>query len=153
MTERPSWDDVWMATADAVAKRSLCSRAQVGTVIVSSDNRVQAVSFNGAPDAIDVHGLPCTEWCERSMTGESGPSYDTCQAVHSEAQAIARANWDHIQGGTVYTCSATCINCARLIVTAGIARVVHRVDPSQTYRNPDAVEAYFRSAGVIVDRC
>lgn len=149
---RPSWDDVWMQVADAVADRSLCSRNKVGCVVVTPDNRVASVSFNGAPDVFDCAGRPCVEWCERAKTGDSSPSYDKCEALHAEANAISRANWTEIQGGTVYTSSATCINCARLVAASGIKRVVHQVSPEHAYRNPEDVEAYLESVGIRVKR-
>lgn len=149
---RPDWDHVWMKVADAVADRSLCSRAKVGTVVVTSDNRVASVSFNGAPDAFDCQGRPCVEWCERAMSGDTSPSYGTCSAVHAESNALTRSNWTEIQGGTIYTSAATCINCARLVVAAGLKRVVHRVSPSDMHRNPEAVEQYMRELGLDVDR-
>ncbi len=153
MPDRPSWDQVWILVAQTVAQRSLCSRAQVGSVIVTADNRVASVSFNGAPDAVDCHGRPCIEWCARAKNQDSDPSYETCAANHAEANALLRANWTDIQGGTIYTSSGTCINCAKLVLGAGIKRVVHIVDPSQAYRGPEAVEAYLRGNGVEVVRC
>lgn len=145
---RPTWDDIWMQVADTIADRSLCSRSKVGSVIVTQDNRVASASFNGAPDSFDCQGRPCLEWCERAMTGDSSSSYDKCEALHSEANAIARADWSDIDGGTIYTTSSTCINCARLIAATGISRVVHRVSPEHAYRNPEAVEQYLREQGL-----
>jgi dCMP deaminase len=63
---RPSWDDTWLAVAQQVAQRSLCTRAQVGAVIVTADNRVIATGHNGPPAGFDHGGLRCTEWCERA---------------------------------------------------------------------------------------
>lgn len=148
--ERPSWDDVWMKTALAVAGRSLCSRAKVGSVIVGIDNRVASVSFNGAPDSFPCHGRPCTEWCDRAQSGATDPTYVTCEAIHAEVNAIARAEWTQIQGGTIYTSSATCINCARVILASGIKRVVHVVHDEDAHRSPVEVTRYLTEGGVAV---
>lgn len=149
---RPTWDDVWMETALIVAYRSLCVRAQVGAVIVTADNRVQAVSFNGAPDRFDVSGEPCTSWCARATTGDTSSDYSRCAAVHAEANALMRSDWSQIQGGTIYSSGAVCANCAKLIIASGLDRVVHRVLTTDTHRDPSAVEAQIRSSGIEVVR-
>lgn len=141
-----------METALVAARRSLCTRAQVGAVIVTQDNRVQAVSFNGAPDRIDVGGRPCTEWCERAATGSAGSSYTSCPSVHAEANGLMRSDWSQIQGGTVYVTGAVCGDCAKLIIAAGLSRVVQRVLASDAHRHPEEVEDKIRAAGVIVER-
>ncbi len=147
---RPSWDQVWAQVSRTAAQRSLCARRQVGSVIVTVDNRVASVSFNGAPDAANCQGLPCTEWCERAKTGATDSLYTTCAANHAEANAIMRADWSSIQRGTIYTSSATCINCAKLIGSAGLSRVVHNVSSDDLHRDPAAVTAYLESLGVTV---
>lgn len=149
--DRLSWDQVWALTADIAAKRSLCARRQVGCVIVTADNRIASVSFNGAPDPIDCGGKPCTEWCDRAKAGATDSAYETCAANHAEQNALIRANWDMIQGGTIYTSSSTCINCAKLIAAAGITRVVHRTAPEDAHRSPANVYAYLMSMGIQVD--
>ena len=49
ITGRISWQDMWLEAAALVGKRSQCSRAQYGAVIVSEDNRVLSVGYNGVP--------------------------------------------------------------------------------------------------------
>jgi dCMP deaminase len=152
MTDRPTWDDVWMETALAVAKRSLCERAQVGAVIVTKDNRVEAASFNGAPDRTDTRGLPCSHWCERQRTGVKGPDYSTCPSIHAEANALMRADWSKIQQGTLYVTGAVCANCAKLIMGSGLLRVVQCVNPDEGHRDPETVEDQMRKSGLVVMR-
>src|SRR3954466_3379651 len=66
---RPTWEQTWMDVADLVAKRSLCSRAQVGCVVVTSDNRIEAATYNGPSPQFQHFGLQCEHWCQRQMTG------------------------------------------------------------------------------------
>jgi dCMP deaminase len=71
---RPSWDATWMLVAHQVAQRSLCTRAQCGAVIVTTDNRVIATGYNGPPAGFQrVHNAAgpespqlCDQWCPRA---------------------------------------------------------------------------------------
>lgn len=147
---RPTWDDVWMRTAISVSQRSLCERANVGAVVVTKNNRVMAASFNGAPDIVDVGGKPCSHWCERMITGEKGSDYSNCPAIHAELNALIRADYTQIQGGTLYVTGAVCANCAKVVMGSGIARVVYKVNEGEDYRNPDAVIDQLTAAEITV---
>lgn len=147
--DRPTWDQVWLATAQVVASRSRCDRAQVGAVIVTPDNRVAAVSYNGPPRGQRLAGT-CRGWCPRAR-GDVAPSYDECATVHAEANGLL-LNEISIRGGTIYVSGACCRGCAKLIANSGLRRVVHVVNPGDAHRDPDAVEAYLRECGLTVVR-
>lgn len=148
---RPSWDATWMAVATALADRSLCCRAQVGAVIVTPDQRAVSPSYNGPAKGDPVDG-PCSEWCPRMQSGDRGNDYGACRAIHAEANALIRANYNEIQGATIYITGSVCITCAKNISNSGIRRVVHRVLPEHEYRNPADVEQYLRECGIEVVR-
>lgn len=148
---RPSWDQVWLTVASAIALRSRCDRRQVGAVVVTRDNRVASVSYNGPPRNLAVSGT-CSSWCERAMSGDTGPAYDRCEMIHAEANALLRAAWAEIQGGTIYVSAASCVNCARLVANSGLARVVHVVTEADLHRDPDAVEELLRANELSVQR-
>lgn len=148
---RPSWDQVWLTVASAISLRSRCDRRQVGAVIVTRDNRVASVSYNGPPRNLVVQGS-CSSWCERARNGDSGPAYDRCEMIHAEANALLRASWTEIQGGTIYVSAASCVNCARLVANAGLARLVHVVTSADLHRDPDTVESLLRTNGLSVQR-
>lgn len=150
MSARPTWDDTWMAVADVLARRSLCERAQVGAVIVGADNQVISATYNGPPPGLPVTGL-CGVWCERSQSGDTAPSYDSCPSNHAEANAIARSDWSRMYGGTIYVTTFVCMNCAKLIAATGISRVVHRYDPDALYRNPADVALFLVRNGIHVE--
>lgn len=149
--DRPSWDQTWLAIASTIALRSRCSRRQVGAVIVTRDNRVAAVSYNGPPRDAKLTG-PCANWCPRMITGDTGPGYVNCLSIHAEANALLRADWTAIQGGTIYVSSASCVNCAKLVANSGLSRLVHVVRPEDHYRDPDTVEETLRECGILVAR-
>jgi dCMP deaminase len=152
---RPSWDQVWMGVADAVAPRSLCSRAKVGVAIVSSDNRLLSTGYNGPPRGLPVSG-ECTNWCPRAQrqSGTPSPVYDDCHAAHAESNAIARADFSEMQGSTVYVTTSMCRGCAKIVANSGVSTVIYRYagDGSDAYRSPDETEEFLWSCGLEVVR-
>lgn len=149
---RPSWDEVWMQVALTVASRSVCSRASVGAVIVTRDNRINSTGHNGPPRGFDHGGVPCSEWCPRAMLGDNTPSYQSCSSIHAETNALVRCDYTQIAGGTLYCSRAICRDCAKMICNSGIARVVQIVTADDAHRAPDEVESYMRSMGLKVER-
>lgn len=122
--ERPSWDQYFMEMAELTAKRSTCMRRSVGAVIVK-DNRAIATGYNGAPRGI-AH---CEErgGCLRQQLGvPSGQRHEICMALHAEQNAIiqAAAMGHGIEGGTIYVTHQPCAICAKMIINAGIKRIV-----------------------------
>ena len=124
--KRPSWDEYFMEMAELTAKRATCSRRQVGAVIVR-DNRAVATGYNGAPRGL-AH---CDEigGCMRQKLGiPSGQRHELCRALHAEQNAIisAASMGNAIEGGTIYITHQPCVICAKMIVNAGIQRIVVR---------------------------
>lgn len=151
LTDRPTWDQTWLATAGAISFRSLCDRRQVGAVIVTSDNRVASFSYNGPPKGMQVEGS-CINWCPRAKSQSTSADYSSCPAVHAEANAIIRADYKDIAGGTIYVTSAMCINCAKIIANSGLHKVIHVVGPNDEYRHPDDVEKFLQDSGLTTAR-
>ena len=115
-----------MEMAELTAKRATCSRRQVGAVIVR-DNRAVATGYNGAPRGL-AH---CEEkgGCLREKLGvPSGQRHELCRALHAEQNAIisAASMGNAIEGGTIYITHQPCVICAKMIVNAGIKRIVVR---------------------------
>lgn len=135
--DRPTWDVIWMQTARAMAERSRCVRAQVGCVLVSRDNRVIASSYNGPPPGMMVIG-DCVNWCPRSQAEEHAlePGYTDCCASHAEMNAVARADFTQLQGGTAYVTGSVCYTCAKLLAASNVGLVVMIVRESEGYRSP-----------------
>ncbi len=129
---RPSWDEYFMRIAKEVATRATCPRRSVGAVIVL-DRRILATGYNGAP-----HGLAhCTEVGCKIVDGH-------CQrALHAEQNAILQAalNGVSTRGATVYVTCQPCNACAKMIINAGIVRVVFEGD----YPDPFAMELFEES--------
>ncbi|MGE5379976.1 MAG: deoxycytidylate deaminase [Methylocystaceae bacterium] len=121
---RPSWDMYFMEVSRLVATRSTCLRRHVGAVLVR-DERIIATGYNGAPQ-----GLPhCADvGCLREQQGiPSGQRYELCRGVHAEQNAIINAALYGVstKSSTLYCTDQPCLLCARMIINAGVTRIVH----------------------------
>ncbi len=147
---RPTWDETWLECAHVMSRRSRCSRAQVGAVIVAEDQTVVSASYNGPPSGLDVDG-DCSNWCPRAMRGRDlSPTYDDCPAAHAESNAIARADFSRMRGATCYVSTSCCKGCAKMLANAGIARVVFMHEDGRDYRNPEETEKFLEACGIDV---
>lgn len=122
---RPDWDEYFLQLADLVASRSSCLRRHVGAVLVKEE-RIIATGYNGAPRGL----RHCLELgCLREEQGiPSGQRYELCRGVHAEQNAIINAAYYGVstREAVIYCTNQPCIICARMIINAGIVKVVHR---------------------------
>lgn len=151
MINRPSWDDTWLSIAETIGARSRCSRARLGAVIVSENQRICATGYNG-PAASWPESGECIEWCQRAR-GEAPLDnlYDACPAIHAEANALMYVDRSSVMNGTLYVTGTPCMQCAKLVSNSGISRVVCIVRPEDSHRDPQAVLAYLKRCGINVD--
>jgi len=140
--ERPSWDEYFMKIAHLVAERSTCLRRRVGAIIVK-DKRIISTGYNGAPRGV-AHCLDTG--CLREQRGiPSGERQELCRGAHAEQNAIIQAASSGVsmEGATMYSTTAPCSTCAKMIINAGIRRLV------LGGRYPDSLgEALIEEAGV-----
>jgi len=123
--DRPGWDDYFLQLADLVATRSTCLRRQVGAVLVRNE-RIISTGYNGAPRGLKH--CPDTGCLREERQIPSGHRYELCRGVHAEQNAIINAAFYGIatQDSVIYCTNQPCIICARMIINAGIVKVVHR---------------------------
>ena len=124
--QRMSWDEYFMQMAELTAKRSTCLRRQVGAVIVK-DRHIIATGYNGVPRGLKH----CEEkgGCLRQQLGvPSGQRHELCRALHAEQNAIIQAATlgQSIEDGTIYVTHQPCVICAKMIINAGLKRIVVR---------------------------
>ena len=124
MDGRPSWDEYFMEMAFLVAERSTCLRRKVGAVIVK-DKRILTTGYNGAPRGLKH----CSEvGCLRErLKIPSGQRQELCRGVHAEQNAIIQAAifGISIKNGIIYTTNCPCVLCTKMIINAGIDRIVY----------------------------
>jgi dCMP deaminase len=120
---RPSWDEYFMRIAELAATRSTCLRRQVGAVIVK-DKKILATGYNGAPSGLK-HCLDIGCLREK-LKIPSGERHELCRATHAEQNAIAQAALFgvSIRDGVMYSTTQPCILCTKLIINAGIKKIV-----------------------------
>jgi len=147
---RPTWDETWLAVADQVAQRSLCSRAKVGAVITDTTNQYMVPGYNGPPAGYQHGSQPCNVWCKRTTSLSPAPDYTDCYTIHAEANALLKSDYTKRHGGTIYVNSHVCWGCAKLIANSGLRRVVVRCDEAAGHRNPMASYNFLLECGLEV---
>ncbi|OOB77061.1 MAG: cytidine deaminase [Epulopiscium sp. Nuni2H_MBin003] len=124
---RPSWDEYFMDIANLVKTRSTCIRRQVGAVIVK-DKRILSTGYNGAPTncrhCIDIGCL------RTDLNIPSGERHELCRGLHAEQSAIAQAANSGIQikEAAIYVTAQPCSLCAKVLINAGIIKIIHQGD-------------------------
>lgn len=142
--QRPSWDEYFSHLANLVGERGTCDRGQCGALI-TRDKRIVSTGYVGSPSGT-VH---CDEVGHEihTVVNEDGSESKHCiRTTHAEQNAICQAARFGIavDGGTIYTKMAPCYACAKMIINAGIKRVVCNQDYHASVRSKEI----FKEAGV-----
>ena len=134
--ERISKENYYLDIAETVLERATCLRRVYGAIIVKNDEII-STGYNGAPrgraNCVDMG------YCSReAMNVPRGERYELCRSVHAEANAIISASRRDMVGGTIYLVgrnaatgellpdATSCLMCRRMIINAGLERVVIR---------------------------
>lgn len=128
-----SWDEYFMAIAILSAKRSKDPSTQVGACIVSNDNRILSIGYNGAPNGYDDNLFP---WDREGNPLETKYLY----VVHAERNAILnfRGNRKDLENSKIYVDLFPCNECAKEIIQSGIKEIIYLSDK---YADTDSVIA------------
>ena len=128
-----NWDQYFMAIAKLSALRSKDPNTQVGACIVSDDNRILSIGYNGAPNGFEDKKFP---W------DREGHPLDTkyLYVCHAEMNAILnfRGNKKDLEGAKLYVDLFPCNECAKLIIQSGIKEIIYASDQ---YKDTDSVIA------------
>ena len=136
-----SWDEYFMGIALLSAQRSKDPNTQVGACIVSDDNRILSIGYNGAPRGLDDDSM---HW------DREGGFLDTKYAYvcHGELNAILNYRGD-LTGSKIYVALFPCNECAKAIIQSGIKEVIYKEDKYATSDGVIASKKMFDSCGVI----
>ena len=140
MDKQREWDEYFMKIAETVATKSKDPSSKMGCVIVDKNKRVVSLGYNGMLQGAD----------ESKMTLRERPM-KYYFAIHSEMNALIFARRD-LTGCTIYNRVATCENCLKYCLQAGIKRFVygqlrvhsHSTDPARSMSNIETDEAIIR---------
>lgn len=120
---RPSWDEYFMRIAFDVARRSTCLRRQVGAILVKG-KRILATGYNGAPSGLrHCEDIGCIR---QKNNVPSGERHELCRGLHAEMNAFLQAAVHGVssQDSVLYTTTYPCSLCAKMIINAGVTRVI-----------------------------
>ena len=134
--DRISKENYYLDIAETVLERATCLRRVYGAIIVKNDEII-STGYNGAPrgraNCVDMG------YCSReAMKVPRGERYELCRSVHAEANAIISASRRDMVGGTIYLVgrdartgelladATSCLMCRRMIINAGLEKVVIR---------------------------
>ncbi|MEI7688665.1 MAG: cytidine/deoxycytidylate deaminase family protein [Candidatus Nomurabacteria bacterium] len=144
---RPTWDEYFLSMVELVGTRSTCNRGKSGCVIVKN-KRVLSTGYIGSPTG--------TAHCDESghemhtVTQEDGNQSRHCiRTAHAEQNAIVNSSRFGIalDGSTLYCHMTPCYVCAKMIINAGILRVVCNLD----YHAGNRSKELFKEAGVVYE--
>jgi dCMP deaminase len=143
---RPTWDEYFINIAKLVSSRSTCLRRDVGAVVVKN-KQVLTTGYNGAPAGV----RHCDEvGCMREEMGvPSGERHELCRALHAEQNAFLQAarHGISLDGATMYMTTQPCSICAKMIINAGIKKIIFEGD----YPDKFAIEL-LKEAGVGLEK-
>ena len=137
------WDEYFMAIAKLSAMRSKDPSTQVGACIVSGDNRILSIGYNGAPNGYSDENFP---WDRKGENLNTKYPY----VCHAELNAILnyRGSRKEFEGAKIYVDLFPCNECAKMIIQSGIKNVIYLSDKYADSENNIASRKLFDECGV-----
>ena len=139
-----SWDEYFMGVADLSGKRSKDPNTQVGACIVSQDNKILSMGYNGFPRGCSDDEFPWGKESENSDPYSAKYLYVT----HSELNAILNYRGGSLEGSKLYVTLFPCNECAKAIIQAGIKTIIYKEDKYQDSPSVRASKRMLNAAGV-----
>ena len=137
-----SWDEYFMGVAMLSAQRSKDPSTQVGACIVSQDNKILSMGYNGLPIGCSDDEFP---WEKDDDTPEHSKYF---YSTHSELNAILNYRGGSLDGTKLYVTLFPCNECAKACIQAGIKTVVYADDKYDGTPSNTAAKRLFNAAGV-----
>ncbi|MBQ0059143.1 MAG: dCMP deaminase family protein [Lachnospiraceae bacterium] len=139
-----SWDEYFMGVAYMSAMRSKDPNTQVGACIVSADNKILSMGYNGLPIGCQDDAFP---W------GRDGEPLDNkyFYVTHSELNAILNYRGGSLEGAKLYVTLFPCNECAKAIIQCGIRHLVYGSDKYALMPSTIASKRMFDAAGVVYE--
>ena len=139
-----SWDEYFMGVAHLAALRSKDPNTQVGACIVSTDNKILSMGYNGLPNGCSDDEFP---WARSADDGdELKTKYP--YTVHSELNAILNYRGPGLEGARLYVTLFPCNECAKAVIQSGIKTVIYEEDKYRNAPNNIASARLLHAAGV-----
>jgi dCMP deaminase len=146
LSKRISKDEYFMRMAEVASLRSTCIKRKIGAVLVKDDH-ILSTGYNGAPSGF-TH---CTlNSCVRKSLNP-GEKPELCRGVHAEINCIIQAaiHGTAIEGNTaLYTTTFPCMSCVKLIINAGIKRLIYMED----YNMENKIKIVIKDSNLIITK-
>lgn len=140
-----SWDEYFMGIAKLSGMRSKDPNSQVGACIVSPENKILSVGYNGFPRGCSDDEYP---WAREGEPLDTKYVY----VVHSELNAILNYRGGSLEGAKLYVSLFPCNECAKAIIQSGIKKVIYDCDKYASTFGVMASKKMLESAGVICEK-
>lgn len=140
-TDYLSWDQYFMGIALLSARRSKDPNTSVGACIVSEENRILSVGYNGMPKGCSDDEYP---W-DREGDELDTKYYYVC---HAELNAILNYTGTNMRGARIYTTLFPCNECTKALIQAGISEVIYYSDKYNGTKPNIAAKRMLKSAGI-----
>ena len=136
-----SWDEYFMGIAKLSAMRSKDPSTQVGACIVSKDNRILSIGYNGAPNGFDDTYFP---WDREGNYLDTKYPY----VCHAELNAISnyRGNKKDFEDAKLYVTLFPCNECTKIVIQNGIKEIIYLCDK---YKDTEGIKA----SKFMLERC
>lgn len=135
------WDEYFMGIASLSALRSKDPNTCVGACIVSQDNKILSVGYNGMPKGCDDDEFP---WERQGATLDTKYVY----VCHAELNAILNYTGTDLRGSKVYTTLFPCNECTKALIQAGISEIIYYSDKYRDTDTDKAAKKMLNAAGV-----
>jgi len=144
---RPSWDEYFMNIAEVVASRATCDRGRSGCV-VARNKQILSTGYVGSPMGV-AHCDEVGHELHTVINDDGSESKHCVRTTHAEQNVITQAArlGIKLEGATLYTKMVPCYICAKILINAGIKRVVSSKDYHASKRSKEV----FKEAGVLLE--
>ena len=142
-----TWDEYFMGVAILAGGRSKDPHTQVGCCIVSKDNKILSIGYNGFPRGCSDDVFP---WKRDLQEGESEMDRKYFYVTHSELNAILNYRGGSLEGTKLYVSLFPCNECAKAIIQAGICELIYKEDKYGDLPSTKASKWMLQEAGVLV---
>lgn len=144
-TDYISWDEYFMGIAQLAGMRSKDPNTQVGACIVSDNNKILSMGYNGFPIGCSDDEFP---WDREGETLDTKYPYVT----HGEMNAILNFRGGSLEGTKLYVSLFPCNECAKAIIQAGIKKIVYDSDKYANTPTTIASKRMLDAAGVVYEQ-
>jgi len=136
------WDEYFMGIALLSAERSKDPNTSVGACIVSQDNKILSVGYNGMPRGCSDDEYP---WCREASSDLDAKYLYVC---HAELNAILNYTGTNMEHARIYTTLFPCNECTKALIQVGISEVIYLSDKYSEQSSVIAAKRMMKSAGI-----